>query len=43
MMASAAISTAIDDALKPLGVRVNELSATPERILGWIEEARESG
>ncbi len=40
MMAPAAISSAIDDALRPLGVRVRELPATPERILGWIEAAQ---
>jgi len=40
MMAPAAIASAIEDALKPLGVRVNELPATPERVLGWIEEAQ---
>jgi CO/xanthine dehydrogenase Mo-binding subunit len=40
MMAPAAISSAIDDALKPFSVRVDTLPATPERILGWIEEAR---
>jgi CO/xanthine dehydrogenase Mo-binding subunit len=41
MMAPAAISSAIEDALKPFGVRVNELPATPERVLDWIEDARE--
>jgi CO/xanthine dehydrogenase Mo-binding subunit len=40
MMAPAAIASAIEDALKPLGIRVNELPATPERVLGWIEEAK---
>jgi CO/xanthine dehydrogenase Mo-binding subunit len=40
MMAPAAVASAIEDALKPLGVRVNELPATPERVLGWIEEAK---
>jgi CO/xanthine dehydrogenase Mo-binding subunit len=39
MIAPAAISSAIEDALRPLGVRVNELPATPERLLGWIEES----
>jgi CO/xanthine dehydrogenase Mo-binding subunit len=39
MMAPGAISAAIDDALAPFGVRVRTLPATPERILGWIEEA----
>ena len=40
MMAPAAIASAIEDALKSLGVRVNELPATPERVLDWIEEAK---
>jgi carbon-monoxide dehydrogenase large subunit len=40
MMAPAAVAAALDDALAPLGVRCNVLPATPERILGWIEEAR---
>jgi CO/xanthine dehydrogenase Mo-binding subunit len=40
MMAPAAISSAIEDALKPFGVRVRTLPATPERVLGWIEEAK---
>lgn len=40
MMAPAAIASAIEDALSPLGVRVRALPATPERVLTWIEEAR---
>ncbi len=40
MMAPAAIASAIDDALAPLGVRCSVLPATPERLLAWIEEAR---
>ena len=40
MMAPAAIASAIDDALAPLGVRCSVLPATPERILNWIDEAR---
>ncbi len=40
MMAPAAIASAIDDALAPLGVRTTALPATPERILRSIEEAR---
>ena len=38
MMAPAAISSAIDDALRDHGVRVRRLPATPERIVGWMEE-----
>jgi CO/xanthine dehydrogenase Mo-binding subunit len=40
MMAPAAIFSAIDDALAPLGVRMRELPATPERIAAAIAEAR---
>ena len=40
MMTPAALSAAIDDALSPFGVRCNELPATPERILRWIDEGR---
>ncbi len=40
MMAPAAIASAIEDALAPLGVRVHTLPATPERVLTWIEEAQ---
>jgi CO/xanthine dehydrogenase Mo-binding subunit len=36
LMAPGAISAAIDDALIDLGVRVTELPATPERVVGWI-------
>jgi len=40
MMTPAAVSSAIDDALKPFGARVRQLPATPERVLNWIEEAK---
>jgi CO/xanthine dehydrogenase Mo-binding subunit len=36
MMAPAAISSAIDDALLDFGVRVTELPATPERLVDWM-------
>ena len=39
MMAPAAVSAAIDDALAPLGVRANAVPASPARIVKWIEEA----
>jgi carbon-monoxide dehydrogenase large subunit len=42
MMAPAAVASAIDDALAPLGVRATVLPATPARIVGWIEAAAPS-
>jgi CO/xanthine dehydrogenase Mo-binding subunit len=42
MMAPAAVASAIDDALAPLGVRATELPATPARIVGWVEAAAPS-
>ncbi|MDP8923980.1 MAG: xanthine dehydrogenase family protein molybdopterin-binding subunit [Chloroflexota bacterium] len=39
MVAPIALASAVEDALRPLGVRVNELPMTPERIVDWIEQA----
>jgi CO/xanthine dehydrogenase Mo-binding subunit len=36
MAAPAAVISAIEDALSPYGVRIDEIPATPEKILGWI-------
>jgi CO/xanthine dehydrogenase Mo-binding subunit len=41
LMAPGALSAAIDDALRDFGVRVTELPATGERIVGWITEGRD--
>src|SRR5215472_5651703 len=38
--APAAIANAVTDALSPLGIEINELPATPERLYRLIEEAR---
>src|SRR5262249_39268185 len=38
--APAAIATAVADALAPLGVAVNELPVTPERLFRLLEAAR---
>ena len=38
--APAAIANAVNDALRPLGVEINETPLTPKRILNAIEEAR---
>jgi CO/xanthine dehydrogenase Mo-binding subunit len=39
MIAPAALASAVEDALAPLGVHVDELPMTPERIVNWIESA----
>jgi carbon-monoxide dehydrogenase large subunit len=39
MIAPAALASAVEDALRPLGVFVDELPMTPERVLAWIESA----
>ena len=36
----AAIAAAVEDALSPLGVRVDEVPLTPERIVNLVEAAR---
>jgi carbon-monoxide dehydrogenase large subunit len=38
--APAAIANAVADALSPLGIEINELPATPERLFRLIEAAR---
>ena len=38
--APAAIASAIEDALKPLGVRITDLPVTPARLLALIQAAR---
>ena len=38
--APAAVANAIADALSPLGIDINELPATPERLFRLIEAAR---
>lgn len=40
-MVPAAVANAIDDALRPLGVKIRELPLTPERIWKLIQEAKE--
>ena len=40
MIAPAALASAVEDALAPLGVHIDELPMTPERIVDWIEASR---
>ena len=42
LVAPTAIASAIDDALKPLGVWVDELPMTPERVVAAMSAARKS-
>src|SRR5215475_10601364 len=42
MIAPAAIASAVEDALAPFGVRVDEVPLTPERIVKLVEAAREA-
>ena len=39
--APGAIANAVADALHPLRLRITEVPITPQRLLGWIEEARQ--
>jgi carbon-monoxide dehydrogenase large subunit len=41
--APAAVANAVADALTPLGIEINELPVTPERLFRLIEAARASG
>ena len=41
MIAPAALASAVEDALAPMGVRIYELPMTPERIVTWIEASRQ--
>jgi CO/xanthine dehydrogenase Mo-binding subunit len=40
MIAPAAVASAVEDALSPLGVRIDEAPMTPERIADLVEAAR---
>ncbi len=40
MIAPAALASAVEDALAPLGVRIDELPMTPERLVSLVEAAR---
>jgi len=39
--APAAIANAVTDALSPLGIEINELPVTPERLFRLVEAARQ--
>ena len=39
MVAPAAVVSAIEDALSPFGIAIDEVPVTPEKIVRWIEES----
>jgi CO/xanthine dehydrogenase Mo-binding subunit len=43
LIAPTAIAAAVDDALKPLGVWINELPMTPERLVEVVTRAGGDG
>ncbi|HLL79769.1 MAG TPA: molybdopterin cofactor-binding domain-containing protein, partial [Ktedonobacteraceae bacterium] len=40
MVAPPAVTSAIEDALKPFGVKIDEMPITPEKIVRWVREAQ---
>ncbi len=40
MVAPPAVTSAIEDALKPFGVKIEEMPITPEKIVTWIAQAQ---
>jgi carbon-monoxide dehydrogenase large subunit len=40
MVSPAAVASAVQDALLPLGIEVTELPVTPTRVVRWVREAR---
>jgi CO/xanthine dehydrogenase Mo-binding subunit len=43
MIAPAALASAVEDALAPLGVTIDELPMTPERLATLVDAARDAG
>ncbi|MFL5702684.1 MAG: molybdopterin cofactor-binding domain-containing protein, partial [Ktedonobacteraceae bacterium] len=42
MVAPPAVTSAIEDALKPFGVKIEEMPITPEKIVTWVAQAQKS-
>ncbi|GER83751.1 MAG: xanthine dehydrogenase family protein [Thermogemmatispora sp.] len=40
MVAPPAVTSAIEDALRPFGVSIDEMPITPEKIVRWVKEAQ---
>jgi CO/xanthine dehydrogenase Mo-binding subunit len=40
MVAPAAVTSAVEDALKPLGIKIDEMPITSEKIVRWVSQAQ---
>ena len=40
MVAPAAVTSAVEDALKPFGIKIDEMPMTPEKIVQWVAQAQ---
>ncbi|HET7640480.1 MAG TPA: molybdopterin cofactor-binding domain-containing protein, partial [Ktedonobacteraceae bacterium] len=40
MVAPPAVTSAVEDALKPLGIKIDEMPITPEKIVQWVKQAQ---
>jgi CO/xanthine dehydrogenase Mo-binding subunit len=40
MVAPPAITSAVEDALKPFGVKIDSLPMTPEKIVNWVQQSQ---
>jgi len=40
MVAPPAVTSAVEDALKPLGIKIDEMPITPEKIVQWVTQAQ---
>ncbi|MGZ3646481.1 MAG: xanthine dehydrogenase family protein molybdopterin-binding subunit, partial [Ktedonobacteraceae bacterium] len=40
MVAPAAVTSAVEDALKPLGIKIDEMPITSEKIVHWVSQAQ---
>ncbi len=40
MVAPPAVTSAVEDALKPFGVKIDEMPITPEKIVNWVTKAQ---
>jgi CO/xanthine dehydrogenase Mo-binding subunit len=42
MVAPAAITSAVEDALRPFGVTIDSLPMTPEKVVNWVRQAKQA-
>lgn len=42
MVAPPAVTSAVEDALRPFGITITEMPITPEKIVAWVQQAQRS-